>query len=133
MPRPRTPLAKARLTGADRKDPGRYRSRAEPPASGRPLGPPSGYLPAAAMEAWGTFADELPWLTHEDRAAVEVASLMRARVMAGRTDDLPAAFWAAYRSTLAALGATPTDRSRVHQPPTEDDDDPFAAFDAGPH
>ena len=133
MARPRTPLAKARLTGADRKDPGRYRSRAEPAASGRALGAPPGYLPVTAKRAWATFADELGWLVHEDRAAVEVASLMRARVMAGGTDDLPAAFWAAYRSTLAALGATPTDRSRVHQPQEEDEHDPFASLGGGPH
>lgn len=133
MPRPRNPLAKAVLTGADRKDPQRYRGRAEPAASGRPLGPPPGYLPATAMEAWATFADELGLLVHEDRAALEVASLTRARIMAGGTDDLPAAFFAAYRSTLAALGATPTDRSRVHRPQEGDEHDPFASFGAGPH
>ena len=30
-------------------------------------------------------------------------------------------------------GATPTDRSRVHQPQDEDEHDPFASFGAGPH
>ena len=129
MPRPQTPLAKAALTGADKKDPQRYRSRSEPKTSGRNLGKPPAYLPPTAKKAWTTFADELPWLTYEDRGAVEVVSLMRAHIMDGNTADLPASFYGNYRMALSALGATPVDRSKVYQPQAEEEDDPFAAFD----
>ena len=128
MPRPRTPLAKARLTGAAAKHPERYKARSEPASSGRGIGKPPAYLPASACNAWATFADELPWLTFEDRAALEAASLMRGRIAddpAGAT----AALFGQYRLALASLGATPVDRSKVAQPAPDDADDPFAFLD----
>lgn len=128
MPRPQTPLAKAALTGADKNHPGRFKTRAEPKASGRDLGRPPAYLPATAKKAWATFADELPWLTYEDRGAVEIVSLMRAHIMDGLTADLPASFFGNYRMALSSLGATPVDRTKVYQPPKDEDDDPFAGF-----
>ena len=128
MARPRTPTAKAALTGADKINPGRFKPRSEPKVSGRDLGRPPAYLPATAKKAWATFADELPWLTHEDRGAVEIVSLMRAHIMDGLTADLPASFFGNYRMALSSLGATPVDRTKVHQPSQEEDDDPFAGF-----
>lgn len=129
MARPRTPTAKAALTGADKINPGRFKPRSEPKASGRDLGRPPAYLPPTAKKAWAIFADELPWLTFEDRGAVEIVSLMRAQIMDGMTADLPASFFGNYRMALSSLGATPVDRTKVYQPPQEEDDDPFAAFD----
>jgi phage terminase small subunit len=133
MPRPQTPPAKAALTGADKNHPERFRNRREPRVSGRGLGKPPAYLPEIAREAWATFADELPWLTHEDRGAVEVVCLMRAKIMAGETGDLPASFFGNYRMALSSLGATPVDRSKVFQPAAEEDDDPFADFGGSAH
>lgn len=129
MPRPQTPLAKAALTGADKKNPQRYRDRTEPKTSGRPLGKPPSYLPATAKRAWAIFADELPWLTHEDRGAVEVVSLMRSSIIDGLTADLPASFFGNYRMALSSLGATPVDRAKVHQSDNDDDSDPFGFLD----
>lgn len=128
MARPRTPTAKAALTGADKINPGRFKPRSEPKASGRDLGWPPAYLPPTARKAWATFADELPWLTYEDRGAVEIVSLMRAQIIDGLTADLPASFFGNYRMALSSLGATPVDRTKVHQPAREDEDDPFAGF-----
>lgn len=128
MARPRTPTAKAALTGADKINPGRFKPRSEPMASGRTLGAPPAYLPLTAKKAWATFADELPWLTYEDRGAVEIVSLMRAHIMDGMTADLPASFFGNYRMALSSLGATPVDRTKVHQPTQDDEDDPFAGF-----
>ena len=34
-----------------------------------------------------------------------------------------------YRMALSSLGATPVDRTKVYQPPQDEEDDPFAAFD----
>ena len=103
MARPRTPTAKAALTGADKINPGRFKPRSEPKASGRTLGAPPAYLPLTAKKAWATFADELPWLTYEDRGAVEIVSLMRAHIMDGLTADLPASFFGNYRMALSSL------------------------------
>ena len=125
MPRPQTPLAKAALTGAAQHNPQRYRDRSAPKASGRTLGKPPSYLPPTAKKAWATFADELPWLTYEDRGAVEIVSLMRAHIMDGNTADLPASFFGNYRMALSSLGATPVDRTKVFQPPQDDDADPY--------
>lgn len=131
MARPRTPIAKAALTGADKINPGRFKSRSEPKSSGRPLGKAPGYLPPTARKAWAIFADELPWLTHEDRGAVEIVALMRAQIMDGNTADLPASFFGNYRMALSSLGATPVDKTKVYQPQQDDADDPFE-FLAGP-
>lgn len=132
MARPRTPTAKAALTGADKINPGRFKPRSEPKGSGRGLGTAPSYLPLTAKKAWKVFADELPWLTFEDRGAVEIVSLMRAQIMDGLTADLPASFFGNYRMALSSLGATPVDRTKVYQPPQEENDDPFADFDGRP-
>ena len=132
MARPRTPTAKAALTGADKINPGRFKPRSEPKATGRALGKPPSYLPKSAKTAWNTFADELPWLTFEDRGAVEIVCLMRAQIMDGLTADLPASFFGNYRMALSSLGATPVDRTKVYQPPQDEEDDPFASFDGPP-
>lgn len=128
MPHPRTPRAKAELTGAAAHNPQRHRARKEPKPSGRAFGKAPAYLPPTAKKAWAVFADELPWLTFEDRGAVEVVCLMRAQIMDGLTAELPASFFGNYRMALSSLGATPVDRSKVQVADSEDEDDPFAAF-----
>lgn len=130
MPRPRQPLAKARLTGADRKHPERFRARAEPAASGQRVGSPPAYLNADAKAAWKELVRDLGWLSREDRHAVEVAALsvsaLRMTVKAGEAPT--AALISASRQALAALGATPADRSKIHVTDDGDQDDPFAKF-----
>ena len=86
-------------------------------------------MPPTAKKAWKVFADELPWLTFEDRGAVEIVSLMRAQIMDGLTAELPASFFGNYRMALSSLGATPVDRTKVYQPPQEDEADPFGFLD----
>ena len=132
MPRPQTPLAKAALTGADKKDPQRYRDRSNPKASGRSIGKAPDYLSKNAKKAWAIFVDEIPWLVYEDRAALEIVSIMRGQIIEGAS-DLPASFFGNYRMAVSSLGATPVDRSKVHQPHEEADDDPFAEFDSRQH
>lgn len=128
MPRPRTPLAKAALTGADKHDPQRFRPRKEPLKTGRKIGKPPVYLSDMAQKAWAVFVDELPWLTFEDRGALEIVSLMRAEIMSGNTADLPASFFGNYRMALSSLGATPVDRTKVYQPPADEEGDEFDRF-----
>lgn len=78
------------------------------------------------------WADELPWLTYEDRGAVEIVCLMRAQIMDGNTADLPASFFGNYRQAISSLGATPVDKTKVYQPPQDDEADPFGFLDGPP-
>lgn len=133
MPTPRTPLAKAALTGADKKDPQRYRGRTEPRVSGDPVGDPPAYLKTTAKAVWRELAVSLGWLVREDRAAVELASValgqVREFVKAG--EPVPASLLAASNTALGKLGATPSDRAKVAVAPDDgEDDDPWKAFDA---
>lgn len=127
MPRHRTPLAKAVLTGADRKNPQRYRDRSGPALSGRPIGQAPAYLSPLARAAWRRFTAELPWLVHEDRAALELACELRGR-LADTGQHVTAALLGAYRGALVSLGATPVDRAKIHHGGHEEQSDPFAAF-----
>lgn len=128
MSRARTPLAKAILTGADRKNPQRYRGRSGPVLSGRSIGRAPTYLSGAARTAWREFAAELPWLVHEDRPILELACELRGR-LADSGGEVTAAMLGAYRSALVSLGATPVDRSRVATDAKTDGEDPFAEFE----
>ena len=104
-------------------NPGRFRDRKEPKS--KPLGNPSGHLDATERKAWFAFRRELPWLTEADRCLVELACHLRARAWRGA---LPAAAVPQLRMCLSAMGATPTDRSKVAIPPDDAGDDPAEKF-----
>jgi phage terminase small subunit len=131
MPRPRTPLAKAKLTGADAKHPDRFKNRSEPRTSKAPVGKPPSYLDAEARAVWSELARDLGWLVKEDRFALEAASLAvgQVRTMHKAQEPITGALFAAMNTALGKLGASPADRSKVNATPPEDDDDPFAKFD----
>lgn len=131
MPRPRTPLAKARLTGADAKHPERFKTRAEPRTSRDPVGKPPAYLDKEARAVWSELARDLGWLVREDRHALEAACLAigQVRTMHRAGELITGALFAAMNTALGKLGASPADRSKVNSAPPEDDDDPFAKFD----
>ena len=128
MPRPQTPLAKAKLTGADAKNPQRFRNRAAPKADG-PVGDPPKFLSAGEKKAWRDFASEWSWLTNQDRPALVALVQMRSIAEDSKAEK-NAAFYTAYRLMLSEFGGTPVSRGKIHQPAEEDDDDPFAEFDA---
>ncbi|PTX74935.1 hypothetical protein C8N31_10236 [Sulfitobacter mediterraneus] len=132
MPRPKTPLSKAKLTGAMAKDPQRYRGRSEPSTSGEPVGDPPKHLNTHCKDVWHDLVGSLDWLQREDRIAVEVAAIAigQVRTLMKLGEPIPASLLAASNTSLGKLGATPTDRQKVAQPPDEPEDDPFARFDA---
>ncbi len=124
MARPRTPLDAAKATGADAKNPQRYRDRKEPKVEA--LGEPPKHLDDEARAEWRRLAADIPWLGRSDRAIVESAALLMARRTAG---DLPASLYGELRQTLTQLGATPATRSRISAPNGEDEgDDPASEF-----
>ncbi|MGY3588516.1 hypothetical protein ACVIGB_002525 [Bradyrhizobium sp. USDA 4341] len=111
MPRPRTPLAKASATGRILHDPKRFKARKDPPSKG-PLGKPPKWIKSAPqIEAWNTFADELPWLNHSHRALVEIASEIRGRQITG--EELSVNALNLLRLTLGQMGGTPVDASKI--------------------
>ena len=123
MPRPRTPREKARITGADRNHPSRFARRSAPHTA--PLGEPSNWMNDGQRAAWDLFRREVPWLMESDRALVEIASYLRARIMAG--EEVGVGAMNQLRMCAAQMGATPADRSKVAVP-AEPDDDPADRF-----
>jgi hypothetical protein len=82
LPRPRTPLSKAKTTGPTLNHATRYASRKEPIVKD-PLGPPPKWMKSASQrEAWDTFADELPGLNQSHRSLVGIASEIRGKLIA---------------------------------------------------
>ena len=126
MPRPQTPVAKAKLTGAAAKNPQRFRDRSVPKADG-PIGEPPKFLSAREKKAWRDFAAEWSWLTNQDRPALVALVQMRS-VAEDAKAEKNAAFYTAYRLMLSEFGGTPVSRGKVHQSPDEEEDDPFGQF-----
>lgn len=121
MAKPRTPIDKARITGADTRNPQRYRGRNDPAVS--PIGEPSPHLKDAERESWQRFAAELPWLVESDRALLEVASALRSKL--DSRDGVGLNHLQIYSAILSKLGATPADRSRVSMPSRDEEPDEF--------
>lgn len=124
MARPRLPLARAMMTGAAAKNPGRYRDRRQPGGTA-PLGPPPAWMRPASAAAWRDLAREVPWLTSADRGVVEIAATIRGRMASG--EPMGASALNLLRQCLGAMGATPADATRVPKP-AGDDADPDAGF-----
>jgi hypothetical protein len=120
MAKPRNPLGKAKVEGRDKKDPQRFKNRADPAANG-PLGAPPVWLKDSAeikaKSAWKLFAKELPWLNESHRTLVGMASTIQGRIMAGQEVGVQA--MNLLRQMLGQMGATPADASKVVTP--EDD------------
>jgi len=109
MPRPRTPKAKAEITGALKNHPGRFAHRSEP--SSPPLGEASSWMVPNQIAAWNSFRHELPWLMESDRALVEIASVIRGRLIAG--EDVSIGALGVMRLVCGMLGGSPSSRSKV--------------------
>src|SRR5262249_44380445 len=101
------PLAKARATGADRKNPARFADRREP--NSEQLGNPSPHLSELQRKAWQAFTREAHWLKESDRALVEVASILRASLWS----EFDVKTIGQLRLCLSAMGLTPTTRSKI--------------------
>lgn len=130
MPRPLTPLAKAKLTGAAAQHPERFKKRSEPKTSKKPVGQPPAYLDSEAKAVWAELAKDLGWLVREDRVALEAASLAigQVRAMHKAGEPVTGAMFSAMNTAIGKLGAAPTDRAKVFQDAEDETDDPFAKF-----
>jgi len=118
---PRTPVAKARITGADIRNPARHRGRNDPSVA--PLGDPSTFLADDQREVWRQFQAEIPWLVESDRSLVELATILRTRMIAG--GEVGVNQLQVLSAVLSKLGATPVDRSRINAPADDEEPDEF--------
>lgn len=123
MSRPRLPRAKAMVSGAAIKDPGRFRDRRAPKGV-RTLGEPYAKMTPDERAAWTEFRDELPWLNSSHRALLRIACILRVRM---DTPDVGVSQIQTYSAILSKLAATPVDETKVNAA-DEDDDDPDDEF-----
>jgi len=122
MPRPRTPLAKAKATGQDIIHATRFKNRKEPASLG-PLGaPPIWMKKKDQRDSWETFRDEIPWLNKSHRCLTVIACIARADLISGA--ELNVRMANLLRQCLGQMAATPTDSSKVTLPDDEDAKDP---------
>lgn len=122
MPKPRLTPALARVTGADKRSPGRFKDRANPKVAA--LGEPPQRLSQPIKAAWLDLADDLPWLARSDRAMLELIARL---VVMAQEPGAPVAVLAQLRLALSSLAATPVDRSKVAVA-DDDSDDPAERF-----
>ncbi|RWB65398.1 hypothetical protein [Mesorhizobium sp.] len=124
MARPRTPRAKAAVEASDKKNPQRFKGRAEPKANG-PLGAPPKWIAdtdtSKAKSAWQLFQKELPWLNLSHRTLVGMAANIQGRIMAGQEVGVQA--MNLLRQMLGQMGATPADATKITVADDEEDED----------
>lgn len=124
MARPRLPTEHHKATGADRKNPGRFKDRKAPKVAA--LGGPPEHLGGEERAAWKLFCSEFPWLGASDRTLVEAASVLRAKMVCG---GLGLKELTELRQILVQMGGTPAARSKITSPQDDDDkDDPLGEF-----
>lgn len=127
MARPRTPTAKARVTGRDIRDPARFEGRNEP-IVWAPIGDPFEWLKPNAKIAWADLADEIPWLNKSHRGILGIAAAIRGRMMGDSAEEVGVQAMNLYRQALGQMGATPADASKAGAPPSEQQEDPSAQY-----
>jgi len=129
MPRPRTPLAKAAVSGAALIHPERHSARTVSKRV-RAIGEPYKTMTLEQRDAWSDFCDELPWLNSSHRALLQVACILRARLNAD--SEIGVNQLQTYSAILSKLAATPVDETKVNHG-DDSDDDPADAFFSRPH
>ena len=119
MPNHRTPLAKAEVSGADTKHPGRFKDRKSPKRV-RPIGEPYARMTEAQRVCWEEFKSELPWLNSGHRTILRMACILAARMDTDPEFGVQAT--QALSSILSKLGATPVDETKVNHGDEEEED-----------
>ena len=125
MARPRTPKAKAYITGRSLHDKARFQNRSEPIVDGE-LGAPPTWLRDTEKNkprlAWEIIRDEIPWLNSSHRMLVATMCNQLGRLVAGQDIGVQASVF--IRQCLGQMGATPADASKIPLPQDDPEDDP---------
>jgi hypothetical protein len=115
MPQPRNPTNILHLSGAKKRNPGRYGGRGKQPIDQRGIGRCPAFLTEAEKGAWRELVTNDPGvLQRADRIAVEMTARLMAEIRAD--DNITAAKQALLASMLHKLGQTPTGRNSVSIP-----------------
>lgn len=125
MARPRTPKAKAAVTGQAAVRRKKFEGRNEPVVNDE-VGPPPDWMDEKQRLAWKTMSAEIPWLNSSHRALMEIASTIRARLMSG--DEVGVQALNLLRQCLGQMGATPADASKAGAKPDGESKDPADEF-----
>ncbi|MDA9981517.1 hypothetical protein N9H39_02025 [Gammaproteobacteria bacterium] len=125
MANPRKPSNILRLTGAKRKNPGRYKGRGKTATDNRPVGRCPSFLTEPQKVAWKELvANSAPGvLLRSDRIAIELTVRLLVQVREG--DHVTSATQAVLTSMLSKLGLTPASSTNVSIPAPETQN-PFA-------
>jgi hypothetical protein len=121
---PRQPIERARATGQINRNPKRFRDRSGPDTT-VPLGEPSDHMDDIQVCVWDAFKREISWLMESDRAAMEAACALRAKLWLGIAE---AKDIAQLRILLSSFGATPADRTRIVSGADREPEDPMAKY-----
>lgn len=120
MARPRNPLGKAKVEGRHKMNAGRFKDRKEPVVvSG--IGDPPDWMGGEQRVVWKTFSAELPWLNGSHRALLEIATLVRSKIVTGQ--EVGVQQLGLLRQCLGQMGATPADATKVSVPDEGDNED----------
>jgi broad specificity phosphatase PhoE len=118
------PAAKAKATGADLKNPGRFKDR-KAQKNARPIGEPYAKMTVREKAAWKELRNEMPWLNAAHRPLVRMACIWIAKM---DTKDFGVSATQALSSILSKLGATPVDETKVAHGGDGDEDQEDALF-----
>jgi hypothetical protein len=123
MPRPRTPTERAKVTGAARVNPGRFAKRSNPQTGA--LGKAPSWMSKEQAAVWELFRAEYSWLQRSDRGLVEIATIIRAKGLAG--EEVSSSELGQLRLCCGMMGGSPADRSKVTIV-EEPDEDPMDVY-----
>lgn len=127
MPRPRTPKAKAAVTGQDAKNKGRFAGRGEPVIEDG-VGAPHEWLDEWAQKAWREIVAEIPWLNASHRGHLAIAAYVRGRMMNPQIPEVGVQALNLLRQCYGQMGATPADASKAGVKPDGEAKDPTDEF-----
>ena len=124
MPKARTPTQLLAINGGLAKNPGRYADRVNEPQSNGPVGNAPDYFDEARNVLWVEIVSLVPdgVLQRSDRLIVELTTHLMHDLRTGQADNRTIA---QLRASLASLGMSPSDRSRVSAAPANSQDDPM--------
>jgi hypothetical protein len=125
MARPRTPKAKAVITGHAAKEKTKFEDRHEPAVTDA-VGDPFEWLNEFAQKAWREIASEVPWLNSSHRGHLAIAANIRGRMMKG--EDVGVQAMNLLRQCYGQMGATPADASKAGAKPDGESKDPADEF-----
>ena len=126
MARPRKPTAALELEGAFKKNPKRGAERKNEPKPDTEIGKAPDGLGEKESLLWSELIAVGYWLTKADRLLLEITVRL---MVSFRQNELDGGGISKLITSLAKLGFSPTDRSKIQAPGARgEEEDPYAEF-----